>query len=482
MINAPTGSGKSTIAAMLPKLDPRRRYVTLTGTKGLQDAYGRTFDHLVDLRGMSNYPCIAAKDQFRDWFSLRRQVMCDDGPCREGASCSLKADGCQYFDARRAFVAAPAGLTNYSAYFANRRFGDGLGQPQVIVCDEAHTLPEQLMSANRIEIPASMLDARPPTSRGGWRQWASEKLEDLTPGSDDDTRARRARTVESLTSLAKMGKRWQWDHDGDRFVFEPTVPRDLLSLLFTDDGSTTVVYLSATIMPGMLDLLGVDDGDVEYLSIPSTFDVRKRPVYLRPVARVDYRSLQHPETLDRLVNESERLIRAREDRNGLIHTVSFQLGYMLYETLRARGLRTRFVMHHRGRPVAKAVEEFRYWGEREPTLLISPSIGEGYDFAMQQAEYQIIAKLPFPNTTSAIERARCKATPGYRDSVTMRRLVQMIGRIVRSRRDQGETFILDAHATWFLREHGDLMAPWCKDAIVTTRRAIRPLPKLREVA
>ena len=73
------------IAAAVAKVAGMRRAAVLTGTLGLQDQYATTFPFLVDLRGMRNYACLAARDEFRSWFPIRRgTISCEEGPCRDG--------------------------------------------------------------------------------------------------------------------------------------------------------------------------------------------------------------------------------------------------------------------------------------------------------------------------------------------------------------------------------------------------------------
>lgn len=750
VLNAPTGSGKSTIAAALSRLRPDKRHVILTSTKGLQSQYNETFSHLSDLRGLSNYECLAARDEFKDWFGVRRRhVTCDDGPCREGAHCGLRDDGCLYFDRRRQFLASNAGITNYAAWLSNRRYGEGLGQADVLVLDEAHNLPDELMSAARIDIPSHILNSRPPKTWRDWRRWASDKLTSLPKADEEDTRAGKARLEDSLRKLSGINETWAWDYTIDNFTFEPTIPKLLLPTLHTFDGECTIIYLSATITPATLIMLDVDKKDVTFETMESRFPLPMRPVYIRGRTRVDYRSMQIPAQHQAWIDEIDDIIGERLDRNGLIHTVSFDRGY---DILKHSRYKRYMLMHHRGQNVGDVITDFRAQGKHaSPVILLSPSITTGYDFPYcvapetrvltsdlkwqaagevregdslgafdeycadrgerqrrwrkarvtkskmirrpcyeieladgtklvcsedhkwlvkhrgghglgtfhggdlawvetqnlradaklpshlsrvcdtwdtqrdwdagflaaafnaeghlyqggrqangrfpntcsfsqvdnvfldelesvlgrsgykftryskgareighqdgfsvrindrwdlmkflgsirpsrllpkfsfdsfgalrvkdapavvskryigsqwvsafstttrtfvaegfathnTQAEYQIIAKLPFPDTRSRIMKARCDNTSEYAQWATMTRLVQAAGRINRSAEDRGETFIVDGHARWFLDQYPYLAPKWFLDAIVTTRRVTKPLPKLRGVA
>ena len=59
LVTAPTGSGKSLIAAAIAGPEPAAG-VILTATKQLQDQYQADFPGFAELRGISNYPCAAA--------------------------------------------------------------------------------------------------------------------------------------------------------------------------------------------------------------------------------------------------------------------------------------------------------------------------------------------------------------------------------------------------------------------------------------
>lgn len=474
VINAPTGSGKSVIAAALSQLQPEKRHVTLTATKALQDQY-QEFPFLVDLKGASNYPCRAATAEFADWFPIthRKSIRCDDGPCHLGYPCALKDVGCDYFDARRSFVAASAGTTNYAAWLANRRVGSGLGVADRLVCDEAHALPEQLMSACRIDIPHALVDGRVPKGYRGWARWAEERLHHLA--TEDHSTAKREQLDRGLRMMATMDASWAWDQDDRGYHFEPTIPRLLMPTLQQVEAGerSRVVYLSATIMPSMFDLLDVDQANITFHTMRSTFPVENRPIYFAPGARADFRSMKHEWQQERFIDAIDVLCEAREDRRGLIHSVSFARAEHIYHNSSQHG---RMILHHKGESAAHAV--MRYLNGPDNAVLVSPSIMTGFDFKYGKAEFQILPKLPFPNTQSNIMRARIRNTPRYWDHLTMQLFVQACGRIVRAWDDRGETFVTDTNVEWWYRANRDLAPDWFDDAIIRTRRRITPLQKL----
>ena len=174
VIQAPTGSGKTAIAVALSQGDNRRAAI-LTATNHLSDQYLRTAPVLHGIRGMGNYVCLAAPAEHRKYFPLRdierSPVTCDDGMCRSDIDCTLKPDGCTYFDdVRQAFVST-AVQTNYKYWLSMRRYANGLGPFSLVICDEAHALPEELMDACTVSFTAGQLRDCPPLNakRGKWQ-------------------------------------------------------------------------------------------------------------------------------------------------------------------------------------------------------------------------------------------------------------------------------------------------------------------------
>ena len=186
LVTAPTGSGKSLIAAALvqPSMGDGSLVqpgIVLTATKQLQGQYQADFPGFAELRGISNYPCAAADglqvngprvvvsrlDRMAtgDVPSNAKCAPCHDAPWKpyrqeeiqhlpSGGSqrvkgawvdpCPLAHDGCTYIAARKAVSAhdRPA-ILNYHVWAALRSLDMirwPMPFPKVLVCDEAHAL------------------------------------------------------------------------------------------------------------------------------------------------------------------------------------------------------------------------------------------------------------------------------------------------------------------------------------------------------
>jgi Rad3-related DNA helicase len=71
------------------------------------------------------------------------------------------------------------------------------------------------------------------------------------------------------------------------------------------------------------------------------------------------------------------------------------------------------------------------------------------------ARFQIIAKVPFLEKrpeVAPVTAARHAQDPQYANYVTIQKIIQMAGRIVRGDLDWGETLIVDDQFTWLYYE------------------------------
>ena len=480
VVQAPTGSGKSAVALGVMRLDERRS-ILATATKGLQDQYQELAGSwLNDVRGMNNYACLAAQDEFRSRYPSKgyaARVTCDRGLCRINLQCTLKDRGCLYFDAYRNAVGRNWVSTSYAYYFASLLHGRGLGASARLIGDEGHSVEEQLALATQLKVPAGEVDARrPPRTMPQWRQWAESELAQLRITTEQreamEDKLHVKTREERLLALRRLDDAWAVERTESAFVFEPIDVRPLTSVLHK--AASQVVLMSATITAATIESLGLTD--VEYITLPMRFPLERRPVYLVDGGRIDYRAT--PDTLAWWMTRIDQILAKRGDRKGLIHTVSYDRMRHIAE---ASAHRSRFILVQSARDLPKALDKFRMLPQSSGAVLVAPNVVTGYDFPYSDAEFQIIAKVPFPNTRSPIAKARCSAVPEYRERVTMQTLVQAIGRPMRAEDDQAETFIVDEHARWFMKpgSPASKYAPsYVLDAVIVTNRLPAPPPRL----
>jgi ATP-dependent DNA helicase DinG len=504
VLGMPTGFGKSLTYMAAAVLDEPT--AILTSTKGLQSQLKYDFEDagLTDIRGMSNYPCLEANNVL--FPSSDRPVACDEGPCLAGWQCPQASSGCLYFDQRRLAQRSHVVVTNYAYWMAvnasskwdsagdgKRESGPPLNQRGRLVLDEAHAAIDELGDHLAIEIGywevENVLGTGWPNieTMAEWREWArtlsraaGEKLLELGRGAragGDRRTLSRLRELRDLTRRlgAIAGGQGQWileqsrDRRGRRVVrFDPVWPGEYAEAsLFLNTGH--VILTSATIRPKTLELLGVSSENYEFVEYASNFSSHRRPFIWVPTVRV--RHDMAPGHARQWVAKIDAIIRARPGRKGIVHTVSYARRDFL---LRYSEHANRLVTHAPGQ-VSDTVERFKHMRNESGAVLVSPSVGTGFDFPDDDCRFQIVGKVPFPDSRSKILQARQERDPEYFAYVAAQNIVQMAGRGVRSADDWCETIIVDDNWQWFYNKFKKFMPKWFTMACSKSTMVPEPL-------
>lgn len=491
VLGMPTGFGKSlTYMAAGLLHDPA---IVLTSTKGLQNQLLSDFGEsgVRDIRGMNNYECL--EGQSGTLFKTSdRTVTCDEGPCLSGWECHLAKAGCTYFDARRGAASSHIPITNYAYWMGINGAGTGepdkkppLGYRGRLILDEAHAAIDELSDYLAVEIGfweiEGVLGAGWPRSgcpMEEWRQWARTlaagvEAEVTTLSADVRTGRTDRRALSRLRELRDLGRRLgtvatargQWvveearDRRGRKVVrFDPVWPGEYAEgSLFLN--TPKVVLTSATIRPKTLELLGIPEDQYEFIEYASSFPISRRPFIWCPTVRVRYD--MDPGSARQWASKIDAIIRQRPDRRGVVHTVSYsRADYLRRYSEHSR----RLIFHDSSRELHGAIEQFLKVPAASGPVLVSPSIGTGFDFPGDACRFQIIGKVPFPSTQSIVLKARQERDPDYFAYVAAQNLVQMAGRGMRSPDDWCETIIVDDNWSWFRSKYKDFMPKWFLDS------------------
>lgn len=497
----PTGSGKSLTYMALAKLTGYRTLI-LTSTKGLQNQLIEDFASCgaVDVRGMANYPCeyLIQEERVghRSFVPGQKKddiPTCDIGPCSGGMKCDAKeSGGCHYYNAVDEAAHAQIVISNYAYWFnSNQREDDrGIGKFDMIVLDEAHNAPEELGSFLGVEVTMNQIEGllgrdwpREHDNLEEWKIWARDmaktaktiavSLENTIRsglGKRKDLRTYKEvrRMTQNLSRVASSKGSWATHMarvGRNKYLtlhFDPVWPGEYAEKhLFC--GIPHVILTSATIRPKTLQLLAVSDStDVQFTEYPSTFPLERRPVIWVPTIRVDKRT-----TGDEMriwVAKIDQIIGGRLDRKGVIHTVS----YARVDLIRQWSKYAHLMFTHETATTRDVVADFKR--ADAPAVLVSPSMGTGYDFPYDECRYQIMGKVPFPDSRDKIIQARTQIDPEYAYYLTMQSLVQASGRGMRSEDDVCETFVIDDHISWFIGKWGSKLAPaWFRQSYRVSR-------------
>lgn len=475
LLCTPTGSGKSATYMSVGAIDDGRMLVT-TATRELQDRIGDEFESmgLVDMRGRQNYVC-----------NIDERKTAAEAVCMVGVFCKLMREGgCDFYDQRTEAAAARLVVTNYK-YRLHDEDSTALGSFDTLVLDEAHKAPDEIAEWAAVEIHESELrrfGLEWPRYVGTRRpeHWANMNLHIVEERAKTDENQETRKVARDLTrKLSRLCRLSDEDWIGSRprrgvFRWDLVEPGKLAEdVLFR--GAKKVILVSASVRRKTLQLLGVSD-KVQIVEQESTFPVARRPVYYWPIARMGRKMGRYERQL--VFRAMDKFAGDRLDRNGLIHSVSYDLA----EEIRATSeLSSHMLVHKRGQDGRDILDEFKWRGKRRPTILVSPAFSTGTDMPYRVAEYQIIPKMPFPNFGSPLVQARIKRDKTYVAYVTIQHLVQSVGRGMRAPDDQCESLILDGHFGWLRGSNWDF-APNSFHIAVKTISADapspRPLPRL----
>lgn len=458
-LSAPTGFGKTAvyIAYALITNVPT---CFVTDSRALQDQLMEDFEPmgLVDIRGRRNYVC-----------GLKPDYSCEDGIA---ARCPHRGSIlCPSSQAEMRAAGSSLVVTNYDKWTSARKYGQGMEHFQQVVFDEGHQAPEALARAMQVVLHAKEIEDTlgmdfPSPGQAdefvNWKPWAAEARglaeqamircrELMRDAHPKPSVVREFLHMRNLTKrLAVIGtanpNNWVVDEIERGYQFDPVrVGRYSESALLL--GVPSVLVVSATLRPKTLYMIGVGKDHYDFQEFASDFDPKRCPIYYIPTMRVDSRA----DDLSMLWIRLDQIAARRQDRKGIVHTISYA---RRDEILSRSRFAPAMLINPRGEASTETVAQYK--GADPGTILVSPSVGAGFDFPMQECEWQFVCKIPFPDSRSKIIKARQEDDKEYGPYQAINKLVQIFGRGMRSKADQCENFIGDMHLDWFLPRYGHL--------------------------
>lgn len=481
---APTGCGKS-LQYVTGAHASAEHAVILTSTKGLMRQLENDFAEIgmVAVKGKNSYMCKAESDG----------SSCEEGPCNAGFKCRFKDNGgCPYYDAIQAARGAPLTVTNYAFWMTYNKYAEKFPDPDLLICDEAHDLP-QLVSdfltskINRQQPIIWSLLTPPENERtigiSGWAEWADamlprvrDKISDLkehikmADGGNKQVR-RELRTfaylLRNLLTMSKMNSQeWVMDVNEYSLEFAPIWPKEYTrDVLFLD--ATKVLLTSATVCEKTTEMLGIRPEDNQVSEFPHSFPKQNRELIFIPTVRLNIHA--KPIHIRQWTSRIDQIIRPRLDRKGLIHTVSYERRSFVM----AQSEFSDYMVSHTTGDMIKMLS--RFMKADPPLIMVSPSMTTGIDLPDDTCRYQIIGKVPWPDTRNKIVKARTDEDPEYGAYIAAQQLVQAVGRGVRSVDDWCENFIIDSNIGWFMKNYNKFMPRWFLESY--RRSEVIPQPR-----
>lgn len=488
LIQAPTGSGKSFVAATLAnyskppsasysslaqnsrltakaptgeyeneeELDQEKAFgcAVLTVTKQLQDQYDSLFSNANILKGRQNYTC-----------QLDEDFMCDMAPCfllPMLASKCISERKCSYANARDAALSSRFAVFNYSMYFSLPTF---LQKRQILICDEASEIEDQIVKFFSCEINYDLLkkfDVKMEKAISNdvsyIHKWINdlsnillqqvEKIRLLVNRLKKDKRVRmglmgKLRFLSDLHErLALILSHWHLteyliEYNGTQIKFIPLHVNLLAKKIF--DKSDIVILMSGTLIDPntFAKTLGIDD--FVFIEADSEFDPAKSPIYCMSKYNLNYKTLD--KYLPELTQIVLRICAQYPNDKGIVHTHTFKITEALKNSINGD---KRFLIREPGITNEYLVNAHKM--SEEKTVIISPSLGFGTDLSDDYGRFSVIMKTPFLPLNEGRIKILAERNPKWYQMRALINLIQMCGRTTRSKDDYSDTYILDATA------------------------------------
>jgi len=479
VIAAPTGIGKSGLGVAVAAW---MGGYYLTGQKMLQDQIEHDRDlKYVKLRGdvrilknKGEYPCDKCGN-------------CSIGLAKRNSPC--KPADCTYLQARSAFLNARVAVTNYAFAMTEHTWSGMFPQREILVVDECHGIEKHLMNFMEIAVDEHVLNKFAPGlleipqhdfTFGKYVKWVGEELmpavtarlealTELAAGSEEQGKAltdqqNYMRQLEfALKSIDDTWVFWSTQEKG-RWVRHQAKPVDvapfaeplLLSLgrvrLHMSAYPTTKAVYCRT--------LGLNPDEVAWASLSSTFPVEHRQVVFCQPGSMGRKSFDT--TFPNFARILLKILASHKADKGVIHSTSYDLGRKIVEAIRGRC--DHMVLFSDKADDRKELFE-RHAKFEGPSVIVSPSMTEGFDFAGDLARFAVIAKCPFPYLGDRQVQAKLDQDPDWYSVQAVSSIIQSAGRIVRSDEDWGTTYVLDSDAQRLYLKNTDMFPIWFQKAV-----------------
>lgn len=242
----------------------------------------------------------------------------------------------------------------------------------------------------------------------------------------------------------------------------------------------STVHFSGTLKPlrQYVDAIGLE-GEVAVEDLPSPFPQENLFICYEKGLSTRYELIRRePEMLTAMARRLREHLEAFSGVNKIVFFPSFNIMKEVLERLRGEvGYEGEIIREDRGMTqleLMNAVETFREGGGKTLFSVMGGRVSEGMDFPAKDLEMVIICGIPYPKPTA---RSRAQLTyyerrfgRGWDYAVhtpAARRILQAIGRLIRSEHDRGVAVILDERASAFREEIPSLTL--CEDSVEAAR-------------
>ena len=502
IIEAGTGVGKSAIGLTIARyLESHNKgddlyeggSYFLTTQKILQEQYVKDFGRhggiMKSIKSSTNYQCSFYKKN--SCAESAQALRTADKDSRFFKSCVFN---CNYKAAKEEFLKSKESVTNFPYFLAETAYAGKITPRQTLIIDEAHNVPNELSKfieivvTSRFAKQALKLDMPDISTQPQAINWIKnvyspklfshikhiEKMLEKYAGLKEK--------LNEFTSIAKQfdlldkhgcklsrfmelydNNNWVCNlipadgKSGRKIEFKPIDVAPYSEEMLFKLGKK-VIMMSATVLDhkALCELLGIGLDDVSFISIPSPFPVKNRPIVVCGLGSMSSKEIDS--TLPRMAEGVKKILDNHPTEKGIIHCHTFKIAKYLKNNIRTR----RFIIHnsHNREEMLK-----KHKASKKPTVLLSPSMTEGVDLKDESSRFQVICKIPYPYLGDKLIRKKMNRWKWWYPLNTAKTIMQSVGRSVRSKEDHAVTYILDSGWDRFYRMNKPLFPRGFRECI-----------------
>ena len=513
IISAPTGIGKSHIVKTLS--DYFTSSVILTSQIILQDQYKTLFPALEIIKGKPNFICdylnkdiknptlktaIASKStaDFGNCHSKKKNkkaIYCEYHPKSSRNDLikkeikNISADNfpivnlewgnkiCDYYRQKYDSMFSQQIVLNYAVYFSNILFGDAknlLGKcRKIIICDEAHLLENDLINfigkklSEKEFIGPKHLDS---FYKCNWENPSSIKklIQDLLDeyenyGGEFMYNKFKISTAKYTSRIMKYNQIIGMINNNIDFIVQDekqtnnTISKSLkpieISAVFPSFFPQKYrIFVSATINKEMFcNVTGLNPNETDFIDVEKNpFPKKNRKVHFLNISKLSHKSKEADWA--KIYNKINSIMDTHHTQKGLILTTSSIQCQNIQDNL-SKINKSRLKLVYKNINDGKTVAEILSEHDKctIPQVLISPSLWYGIDLKDDLSRFQIIVKTPFADLQDKRTKRKMQLDYNWYAFHTVVKLLQGLGRSIRSDTDYATTYILDTHSENLLR-------------------------------
>jgi len=234
------------------------------------------------------------------------------------------------------------------------------------------------------------------------------------------------------TSVDKMVK----NPSGDEIIFNCLEENYLMHTYFHSNTGFRIL-MSATFSDPVEYIKSLGLKGAKYIKLESDFNFDKSPIVFYNKRKMSYNHIQA--NLPWLLSTTNAIIENHKGQSGLIHSASYDLALKIYNGLSAKN-KKRCLIYNGSEEKREFLEFFK---RSKDKIIIGPSLLEGLDLNGDLARFQIFAKVPYLSLGDRFVKEKMTANPGWYRWKAVVNIIQGTGRIVRSQKDWGVTYMLD---------------------------------------